>query len=274
MERRKFLKTTGTAIGAISATTGTVVGDSGSQRGPSGIDTDFRPSQSSEIGRFVVNILNQFESKGNINKNSFQHIEDKLSDKQLHAVGEYLSNNIEMRTYQKKKYSPANSDIMLQSSQELDNTQNTSTGDAGRLTATSSGSYQRAEFENDIDAYIEVGPILQYCGLTPCYKTFTFHAFNFSTKLEWFYDNSTVQNAAQHVSGNGNYYGVVGWNYQGADENIRYHPDNYYVESYAKGKFKRTPFHPSLPGQMDYGSIELVGHSWGGGRVEEEQVIE
>jgi len=261
MRRRNFLKRIG-SIGAVGSLGGS--GIVGTAFATPSLERGFNPQRKHEAAQYLHDAFSRIEEL-EVPADELEHGHDRVSNLE-DLVLSLSANERDMLI----EYISENATVTLETDEEFTTEENVK--DAPRESSTTNFP-SRASYTGSLSANITL-PLCQYVyGTRICYRK-DFHSFDYEQTLEWYYNNQTVSNASQTSSGNGSYYLIVGWTWKGNDSSsLSYHPDNYYVESHTMGRFERNAFVDYLTAQNDYGELNLVGHSWGGGRTEDKNVI-
>mgnify|MGYP000698831148 CR=1 FL=1 len=263
MRRRELLKSVG-GIGAL----GNDIAKNAVGRGctaPS-LERGFRPNRRREAAQYLYDLFNRIEEL------DVQPTELEPADNHVGEVEDLVATLSSDEKESLQQYIRKNIEISFNVNNEKSNNIHELQRYVGEL--SSRGSYT-ASLSATLSVPVCV-PVTTLWGgtITKCYNK-QFHAFDYEQTLQWYYDNESVSNARKDSTGNGSYYVLVGWNYKGdSDSWLRYHPDDYYVESYTQGEFDRIAFSDYVTAQKDYAELHLVGHRMGGGRTEDKNVID
>ncbi|WP_139043032.1 hypothetical protein [Halorubrum tropicale] len=241
--RRRVLRTLGTAAAAVPLGAGAVAGDN-TDDSASPFDTSFDPEDDEAVARFISNTFDW--SVGVKERKSVAEAEQAIVDQRKRVIKDLSEEQVEVVH---KMLSDAELVVDKEAARK--------TG----ATTTGNGPSQEScnNYGDTVSAYIQVPFVGD-----------TFQAFNFEVDIGWCVDDDEVINVSPSAIGNAQGYVLVNWDYQGiSDENLTYHPDNYYATSYQKGKYNRCIVVKSGLSCVatDYGWIEAAVYNYRSGRT-------
>ena len=162
-------------------------------RAESGLPTDFDPSNKEEVSRFLnelftqIEELRQFREEVQQGKGKMGELENEI---QSLSVPQKEAVKAICRTSQKWNFG-------IETQHPVDEESDLSTN----------SNWQRASYKTTVSAEITI-PVCCCGGVV--YTGKDFDDFDYTQKLEWFYDGSEVKNVTQTVEADSKYYGVVG----------------------------------------------------------------